>query len=211
MTAGVMAPDGRLVPAVAAERQTDAMAAQTPPTPPLTRKVTPMRMIVPAFAMLAAGAAQAQTQTSTAPISIEDSWARATAPAAKTGAVYLTIVDRGAPDHLLALATPVAGTAELHETTMENNVMRMRPVNGLAVSAQGPVTLAPGGYHVMLMGLKQPLQQGQTFPLTLTFQHAGAVQALVTVQAIGAGGPLRSGAPGRDMDAPMPMSPRKQP
>jgi len=170
-----------------------------------------MRVTVLALAVLTAGVAQAQTQTSTTSISVVNAWARATAPMAKTGAVYLTIVDYGAPDRLLALATPIAGMAQLHETTMQNNIMRMRPVDGLAVSAQGPVTFAPGGYHVMLMGLKEPLREGQTFPLTLTFQHAGTMQTVVTVETVGAGGPVQGGGPGHDMDTSMPMNPPKQP
>jgi copper(I)-binding protein len=140
----------------------------------------------------------AHAQTAPASIAVENAWARATTPMAKTGAVYLTIVDHGAPDKLLGAATPVAGMAHLHETTMNGNVMQMRPIDGLAVSAKGPVTLTPGGYHLMLMDLKKPLKQGDTFPLTLTFEHAGTVQTSVIVEGVGAGGM------GHGMAMPMP-------
>ena len=123
-------------------------------------------------------------------ISVDHAWARATPPLATSGAVYLTIVDHGAPDRLIGVTTPVAGKAELHRTTMRGNVMQMRAVDGLAVSGPAPVTLAPGGYHVMLTGLKQPLQQGQSFPLTLQFEHAGSVQVPVVIEGPGAGGPM---------------------
>jgi copper(I)-binding protein len=146
------------------------------------------------------GRQAASAQTGGGSIAVENAWARATPPMAKTGAVYFTIVDHGAPDKLVAAATPVAGMAHLHETTMAGNVMQMRPIEGLDVADK--VTLAPGGTHLMLTDLKQPLKQGDSFPLTLTFQHAGTVHTVVSVAGIGAGGPMPSG--GMDMNMPMP-------
>jgi hypothetical protein len=133
------------------------------------------------FATLALGAA-AQTTPS---ISVENAWARATASSAQAAAVYVTITDHGAADRLVSVSTPV-GTAQLHETTREGNVTRMRPVAGLAVPTGAPVSLAPGGYHIMLTDLKQPLSSGQNFPLSLTFEKAGTVETTVTVKATGA-------------------------
>ncbi len=170
------------------------------------------------IAMLAFGAA---AQTTPSPVMVQDAWARATSAAATTGAVYLTIVDHGGPDRLIGFATPVASTAQLHETTMQGNVMKMRPVAGLAVTDKGPVTLGPGGYHVMLVGLKRPLRQGETFPLSVTFEKAGTIQISVAVQGVGASGLGHSGAAGHemgvtapgghdDMDMSMPMSPQKK-
>jgi periplasmic copper chaperone A len=161
-----------------------------------------MRRMIVTAAVLAAGIVQVHAQTPP-PIAVENAWARATA--GKTGAVYFTVVDHGAPDRLIALSTPVADAAQLHQSTMQNHIMQMRPVDGLAITPQAPVTLTPGGYHVMLTGLKQQLQRGQTFPITLTFQHAGAVQASVTVAGPGAMSPAPSHAGGQDMDMPMPM------
>jgi copper(I)-binding protein len=157
------------------------------------------------LATFVAAHAYAQGAASTAPVAVENAWARATATAAKTGAVYLTIVDHGAPDRLIAAATPLAATAQIHQTTMQNNVMRMRPVDGVDITAQGPVTFAPGGYHIMLLGLKHKLAKGQSFPLSLTFQHAGTIEVAVAVEAVGAGGPVQDAGPGHDMDKSMPM------
>ncbi len=157
------------------------------------------------LAVFSACAAQAQTAPS--PILVQNAWARATAPMAKTGAVYLTIVDHGAPDRLVSLSTPVAQQAQLHQTTMHDHIMRMRPVDGLAIAGPGPVTFAPGGYHVMLLGLKKALVKGDSFPLSLTFQHAGTLQVSVTVESVGAGGPVQDSGMGHDMDMKMPMTP----
>jgi len=83
-------------------------------------------------------------------------------------------------------STPVAATAEVHETTNDNGVMRMRPVPTLALEPGKSVTLTPGGYHLMLMGLKHPLKQGDSFPLTLTFAHAAPVTVQVSIAGPGA-------------------------
>jgi copper(I)-binding protein len=119
-------------------------------------------------------------------LQVEHPWARASAGAATTGAAYLTLTDQGAPDRLTGASTPVAATAELHESMSDMGTMKMRPVSGLSVAPGKPVKLAPGGYHIMLMGLKAPLKQGDTFPLTLTFEHAPPMTVTVNVEAIGA-------------------------
>ena len=116
-------------------------------------------------------------------ITVDHPWARPSAGAAKTGAAYFTITDQGAADTLTAATTPVAATAEVHETINDNGTMKMRPVpGGLALTPGKPVRLAPGGYHVMLMGLKAPLKSGDTFPLTLTFAHAAPQTVTVKVE-----------------------------
>jgi periplasmic copper chaperone A len=120
-------------------------------------------------------------------ISIEHVWARASAGAATTGAAYLTVTDNGQPDRLVGASTPVAATAEMHETTDDHGVMKMRPVDGVALDAGKPVTFKPGGYHVMLTGLKNPLKAGDSFPLTLTFEHAQPITVSVHVEAAGSG------------------------
>ncbi len=121
-------------------------------------------------------------------IAISDAWSRATPPGAKTGVVYLTVTDKGAADSLTAVATPVAEMAMLHESKTVNGISQMRPVETAPVSADAPLKLAPGGYHIMLEGLKQPLKAGESFPVTLTFAQAGAVTATVEVRALGATG-----------------------
>jgi copper(I)-binding protein len=148
------------------------------------------------FAMLAFGAA-AQTGPS---ISLGDAWARATMTAAQAGAIYVTITDHGEPDRLIGASTPVAGKAELHQSIRDGNVMKMRPVAALAVTPAAPTALSPGGYHIMLTELKKPLVSGQTFPLTLTFEKAGAVQTTVTVRPAGASGGMDMGGASGGMD-----------
>jgi len=151
-----------------------------------------MRKILIASTLCAALASGAAAQT-TPSISLENAWARATTASARAAAIYVTITDHGPADRLVGVATPVAGKAQLHETTHEGNVTGMRPVAGLAVSPGAPVSLAPGGYHIMLTDLKQPLSAGQSFPLSLTFEKAGTVETTVTVKAVGA-------APAHSMD-----------
>ena len=86
---------------------------------------------------------------------------------------------------------PAAMMAELHETRKENGVMRMRSVQALPLEPGKPVKMQPGGYHIMLMDLKQPLEQGESFPITLTFEHAAPVTVQVPVMAPGAAGPMQ--------------------
>ena len=118
-------------------------------------------------------------------ITLDHVWARASAGNATTGAAYLTVTDHGRPDRLVGVSTPVAATAELHETIHDNGVMKMRPVAGIALEPGKPMTFSPGGYHVMLMGLKSPLKAGDKFPLTLTFEHAQPITVTGTVEAVG--------------------------
>jgi copper(I)-binding protein len=147
--------------------------------------------------LLAAPCVAATGQTP-GPITASDAWARATMSPAQAGAVYVTIADHGAPDALIGAATPVAAKAELHETIHDGDVMKMRPVARLAVSASAPAVLAPGGYHIMLTGLKKPLSAGQTFPLSLRFEKAGTVETVVTVKVAGGGGGMNMGGAGHD-------------
>jgi len=123
-------------------------------------------------------------------IQIDHVWARATAAGMSTGATYLTMTNKGPPDRLVGVTAPIAASAELHETTRENGVMKMRPVEGLTLATDQPVTLAPGGYHVMLMGLKHPLKAGEDFPLTLSFEHAQPITVTVKVEALGSRGQM---------------------
>jgi copper(I)-binding protein len=106
--------------------------------------------------------------------------------AGRTGAAYFTVESRGAADRLVSAATPAAEKTELHSMTMEGNVMRMRQVEGVDVPAGGKAALEPGGLHVMLIGLKAPLKEGDKFPLTLTFAKAGKVDVEVIVEKPGA-------------------------
>ena len=100
-----------------------------------------------------------------------------------TGAAYMVITNDGEADTLVAAAADVAHVVEIHEIVDNNGVMEMKPLEqGLEIPASGSVTLAPGGYHVMLIGLTGDLTEGMTFDLTLTFEKAGDVIIPVTVQ-----------------------------
>jgi periplasmic copper chaperone A len=117
-----------------------------------------------------------------APITVSGAWSRVTPSAGSAAVVYLTVTDSGAPDTLLGAITPVAQTAALHQSRMANGMMEMDAVGKLAVAPGKPLAFAPGGYHIMLTGLAHALDAGDHFPITLTFAHAGAVTAEVTVQ-----------------------------
>jgi copper(I)-binding protein len=121
-------------------------------------------------------------------IHLEQAWARATPGGAKTGAIYLTVSNTGiASDTLTAASTPAADKAQLHQMTMANGVMEMRPVPALAIASGQSIVLDPAsGYHIMLTGLKAPLKEGDKIPLTLTFEHAGTQQIMASVGKIGA-------------------------
>jgi periplasmic copper chaperone A len=143
--------------------------------------------------LASAGGVMAQTSD----LQVTDAWARATPGAAQTAAAYVTITS-AAGDRLTGASTPVAQKAELHTMTMDGNVMKMRQVDGIDLPAGQAITLKPGGYHIMLTGLAQPLKEGQTFPLTLTFDKAGTQQVTVAVQKVGSMGP-GTAMPGMDM------------
>jgi len=140
-----------------------------------------MRRVLLLLAVLLPAAALAQS----GPITVERAWSRAS-PQGGTGVLFMTVTDNGAVDRLLRVNTPAAERAELHETTNDNGVMKMRPVEMLPVSPDKPLILAPGGRHVMLMGLKQALREGDSFPVTLAFEKAGTIATEVTVAKAGA-------------------------
>ncbi len=121
-------------------------------------------------------------------ITLEHIWARARAGKTSTCAAYLTVTDNSTPDRLVGVSTPAAAAAELHETINENGVMKMRSVAAIVRDPDKPVTLSPGGYHVMLMGLKSPLKAGDSFPLPIAFEHAQPITVTVKVEAVGASG-----------------------
>jgi copper(I)-binding protein len=144
-----------------------------------------MRTIFLAAALLAAAPALAQAPA----VEVTDAWARATAPTMKAGGAYMTLTGKGAPDRLVGASTPVARMTELHRTVNDNGVMKMLPVDGIGLKPGETVEFKPGGYHVMLMGLRQQLKPGDTFPLTLTFANSPPQTVTVTVGGPGAMGP----------------------
>jgi copper(I)-binding protein len=115
-------------------------------------------------------------------------WARATPPTAPAGGGYLTITNKGTgPDRLISVKSPAADMVQVHEMKMEGNVMRMRELDGgLAIPPGATVALAPGGLHLMMMGLKAPLKQGERVPVTLVFEKAGTIDVELAIAAMGA-------------------------
>ena len=124
-------------------------------------------------------------------IALEDAWSRATAQGVDIGVGFVTIKNNGdTPDRLVSASAASAERTEIHEMQMENGVMRMRPVTGgVPIPAGGSVVLGPGGYHLMFMGLKGPLKDGDAFPASLTFEHAGTLEVTFQVGSAGASGP----------------------
>jgi len=102
----------------------------------------------------------------------------------------VTIRNTGGADRLLSASTPAAGRTELHTMLRDGDIMRMRQVEAIALPANGAVSLAPGGLHIMLLGLTRPLVVGESVPLTLVFEQAGAVTLQLAVQAAGARMPM---------------------
>jgi len=133
---------------------------------------------------------------------ITQAWSRATPGGAKVGGGYLTIENKGtAPDRLISGSADVAAKVQVHEMSMNNGVMTMRPVEGGVVIEPGKtVKLAPGGLHLMLLDLKSPLKQGEKLPVTLEFEKAGKISVVLDVESVGATGPAGSDNPSGQMD-----------
>lgn len=116
-------------------------------------------------------------------------WTRATPGGAKIAGGYLKVTNNGATaDRLTGAATASADRVEIHEMSMTDGVMKMRPLaDGLTIKPGETVELKPGGFHMMFMDIKQPLKQGDTLKATLTFEKAGKLDVSFNVNAIGAG------------------------
>lgn len=125
-----------------------------------------------------------------ADISVTEPWARATAPSAANGAIFAEIANAGADADALtaaSVAPTIADHVEIHAHTKgEDGVMRMAPVATVAIPAKSEIALKPGGYHLMLLGLKQPLVEGQKIPVTLTFTKAGSITVSAVIGSIAA-------------------------
>lgn len=112
-----------------------------------------------------------------------DAWGRPSPKMAGTGVVYVVIENKGGQaDRLVGAITTVADTVELHESFMEGDVMKMRPIPVLDVPAGGTVELKPGGYHLMLIDLAKPLESGSHIAVTLRFEKSGDVPLDVEIR-----------------------------
>jgi copper(I)-binding protein len=151
-------------------------------------------------ALVAAAPARAD-EVKAGDLVISQAWARATPKGAKVGGGYLTIQNKGsAPDRLTGGSSDVAGSVQVHEMSMQNGVMKMRPVeNGLTIDPGKTVKLAPDGYHLMMMDLKAPLKQGEKVQVTLDFEKAGKVTISLDVEGVGAQRPAGGSSMGGKM------------
>jgi copper(I)-binding protein len=138
-----------------------------------------------------AGASARAEEVKAGDLVISQAWTRATPNGAKIGTGYFTIENKGTTaDKLVGVSGEVSDKIEVHEMSMNNGVMKMRPVDGgLTIEPGKTVKLAPSGYHLMIMDLKSPLKQGGKVPVTLEFEKAGKVAVTLDVQGIGAQGP----------------------
>ncbi|WP_137937180.1 copper chaperone PCu(A)C [Chitinivorax sp. B] len=143
------------------------------------------RFLIPLSAMLLTNVVLAH-EFKHGGLDIDHPWARASVPGTQTGAIYLKITNPSkAADALLSASNPdLADKVEIHNHVNDNGVMRMRQVSQVDVPAGGQALLKPHSYHIMLMGLKKPLVQGEKLPLTLRFKQAGEVRVEVKVEPI---------------------------
>jgi periplasmic copper chaperone A len=147
-----------------------------------------MRVLTLAFAILSSFVAVAGAQEfKLGPIEINHPWSRATPKGATVAGGYFTLKNTGTTaDRLVGGTSEAGGRFEIHEMTMDGGVMRMRPLaNGLEIKPGQTVELKPGAFHVMILGLKRPLQQGERFKGTLKLEKAGSVDVEYVVEALG--------------------------
>jgi copper(I)-binding protein len=144
-----------------------------------------LTLATPAFAhngLVHGGCAAGQVFTA-GDLTISGAFTRAMLPNAKSGGAYFSIENKGsAADRLVGVSTAAAQLAQVHEMKMEGDVMKMGEVpGGLEIPAGGTVTLAPGGLHVMMMGVGVPFKEGECLELTLKFETAGDVPVVATI------------------------------
>jgi copper(I)-binding protein len=142
--------------------------------------------LLTATLVLASGALHAQN------VDVRDGWVRSTVPGQKGTGAFMTLTAKDGT-RLVGVSTPVAGIAEVHEMKLEGDVMKMRALPGLDLPAGKAVELKPGGYHLMLMDLKQPLAKGADVPVTLRFKDAKGVESQLELKL-----PAGTTAPGSD-------------
>ena len=158
--------------------------------------MTKFGILVASLVALSAGAAYADDYK-VGTLEIDNPWSRAVPKGGKVAVGYMTIKNTGTePDRLVGGSTPVAGKFEIHQMSMDKGVMTMRPLpDGLEIKPGATVDLKPSSYHLMIMGLKQPIERGKPFKASLTFEKAGPVDVEFMVERLGATAPA---APAHD-------------
>ena len=129
--------------------------------------ILPAKPIVPLLALVLLSCSPKPTESPD--LRVDGAWARATLPGKPASAAYFTISNRGGADDALIAVTSSSGIAEVHSTSMDEGIMRMRKLDGLPIPAGATVKLEPGGTHVMLTGLREPLLAGKQIQLMLRF------------------------------------------
>lgn len=144
-----------------------------------------LALLLAPLSMLAACSEPTPPPPNQVPIlEFHDAWARATAAGQSSGAMYVTIANRGsADDRLLSVTASRARTAVVHATETLDGVARMQMVGALPIPANATVSLAPGGTHIMLDGMTSPLVVGEKIELTLQFEKAGTKSVSVTINS----------------------------
>jgi copper(I)-binding protein len=132
--------------------------------------------------ILALIASLALATTAFAQVTVSEPWARATVPQQKASGAFMQ-VRSAAPARLVAVNSPVAASVELHKMEMTGQMMKMRQVDSIELPAGQVVNLASGGYHIMLMGLKRQLKEGDTIPLSLVIETSNGKRETVAVSA----------------------------
>ena len=184
---GLRGPEPRVIgKAAVCPWRVDALAVR-----PYIAGMIRISFLLLAIALTLAGGIAVAEDYSVGTIQIGNPWTRATPKGSTVAGAYMTITNKGsAPDRLLGGASAVADRFEVHSMVMDGGVAKMRPVDGgLEIKPGETVDLKPGGFHVMLTGLKQPLDKGQKVKATLEFAKAGKVEVEYTVEALGAASP----------------------
>ncbi|MEC9345796.1 MAG: copper chaperone PCu(A)C [Pseudomonadota bacterium] len=147
----------------------------------------PLRIFFAAAVLVVVAAVAIAHEYVAGSIAVDHPWARASIGRAPNSAAFLTIENRGdEPDALLGVEGTIAGRLELHTHINDGGVMMMRPVDRIEVPAHSTVSLEPGGMHIMLIGLKRKLEDGERVPLVLVFEKAGRVAVELAVEKMGA-------------------------
>jgi periplasmic copper chaperone A len=146
--------------------------------------------LLAAALILSAPAVMACETVTIGDLTIEHAWSKATIGAGRPGVFFVEITNAGSVDDaLIGIATPAAGMPMLHETVVQDGIASMPHAMSIPVPAGQNVQLSPGGYHGMLMGLTTALKEGDSFPVTLSFEKVGEVAVNVDVLSLRAEGP----------------------
>lgn len=135
------------------------------------------------IAVLAAAAMSlAMSTLAAAQVQVSESWVRASVPGQMGTGAFMQLTSRQ-DAKLVKVVSPIAEIAEIHEMRLENEIMKMRPIEQVVLPAGKTVALKSGGFHVMLMGLKQQVRTGDQVPLTLTFEYEGGRKETISITA----------------------------